>query len=245
MPPAPCRLYLITPPAFAPSAFLPALAAALAAGDVACVQLRLKRADGRPAAAHRWLAASRCIRPLLRRHRIRFLLNDRVELVRACGADGVHLGPSDMPCAAARAQLGARALIGISCQASRRAALNASAAGADYVAFGAFYPSATKASPHRPQPELLRWWRARQRTPCAAIGGIVPANAPPLIAAGANFLAVCQGVWAHEAGPAAAVAAFARCLQRAHASCLTRRTHAIHARKQTPSEPKWNENSRQ
>ena len=204
------RLYLIAPPHFSLDVFLPQLAAVLEAGDVAALQLRLKSADGKPAPAKTWLAASRSLRPLLRKHKVAFLLNDRVELVRACGADGVHLGQADMPCRAARAQLGARALIGISCHASRALAQQAVQDGADYVAFGSFYPSATKASPHRPKPEILRWWRSAQCLPCAAIGGIVPSNAAPLAAAGADFLAVCQGVWAHPQGAAHAAEAFMR-----------------------------------
>ena len=203
-----CRLYLITPPQLTVKRFLPPLEAALAAGDVACVQLRLKGAAGAPAPARVWLDASRRIAPVLRRHGALFVLNDRVELVRACGADGAHVGARDMPLAAARAQLGEDAVLGVSCGASRARARAAAVAGADYVAFGSFYPSSTKASPHRPRPAILRWWRSTSLLPSVAIGGIVPTNAAPLIAAGADFLAVSQGVWGHAEGAAAAVADF-------------------------------------
>src|SRR5687767_9079272 len=128
-------------------------------------------------------------------------------LAKRIGADGVHLGQSDGDIREARDLLGPSAQIGKTCHDSRHLAMEAGEAGADYVAFGAFYPTSTKPSDHRPQPALLSWWSSLFEIPCVAIGGITPQNARPLLDAGADFLAVCQAVWAAE-DPAAAVKAF-------------------------------------
>jgi thiamine-phosphate pyrophosphorylase len=128
-------------------------------------------------------------------------------LAKRIGADGVHLGQSDGDVGEARALLGPSAQIGKTCHDSRHLAMEAGEAGADYVAFGAFYPTTTKPSDYRPDPSILAWWSTLFEIPCVAIGGITPANAKPLVEAGADFLAVCQAVWGKE-DPAAAVAAF-------------------------------------
>nr|WP_283937814.1 thiamine phosphate synthase [Sphingomonas hankyongi] len=136
-----------------------------------------------------------------------FIVNDSIALAKRLGADGVHLGQSDGDIREARAALGPAAQIGKTCHDSRHLAMDAGEAGADYVAFGAFYPTMTKPSDHRPDPSILSWWATLFEIPCVAIGGITPENAAPLVKAGADFLAVCQSVWGRD-DPAAAVAVF-------------------------------------
>jgi thiamine-phosphate pyrophosphorylase len=139
---------------------------------------------------------------------VAFIVNDSVSLAKRLGADGVHLGQSDGDVREARQVLGASAQIGRTCHDSRHLAMEAGEAGADYVAFGAFYPTTTKPSDYRPDPSILTWWSTIFEIPCVAIGGITPDNAKPLVDAGADFLAVCQAVWGRD-DPAAAVEAFA------------------------------------
>jgi thiamine-phosphate pyrophosphorylase len=198
----PCQLYLITPPRWQPS-FVDALKAALDAGPVACVQLRLKDTDDAEV-----LRAAEALQPALARYDVALIINDRADLAKAAGADGVHLGQGDGSVKAARALLGHDATIGVTCHDSRHLAMEAGEQGADYVAFGAFYPTATKAPPTMAEPSLLSWWVGLSGIPCVAIGGINTANALPLVDAGADFLAVSAGVWAHPDGPGAAVKAF-------------------------------------
>ena len=131
-----------------------------------------------------------------------------MDLAKELGTDGVHLGQSDGSVADARALLGPDVQIGVTCHDSRHLAMEAGEAGADYVAFGAFYETTTKPSHYRPEPPLLTWWTTLSQLPCVAIGGITPANAAPLIAAGADFIAVVNAVWTHPGGPAAGVASF-------------------------------------
>jgi thiamine-phosphate pyrophosphorylase len=198
-----CRLYLITPPALDPRAFAPVLAGALTGGDVAAVQMRLK--DVGDAAI---LDAAKLLMPIVQEAGAAFILNDRPDLAARIGADGVHVGQSDASYAEARAAMGKDAIVGVTCHASRHLAMEAGEAGADYVAFGAFHPSSTKAPPEFADPEILEWWQALMEIPCVAIGGITVENAAPLVRAGADFLAVSNGVWAHRDGEAAAVRAF-------------------------------------
>lgn len=200
--PAPCRLYLITPPRLDAAAFSHELAAALDAGDVACVQLRLKGADDD--AIRR---TAEVLRPVAQSRDVAFLLNDRPELAAELGCDGVHVGQQDTPYPQARRQMGVDAIVGVTCHASRHLAMEAAEAGADYVAFGAFFPTTTKAPPALADAEILRWWSGLMTVPCVAIGGITADNCPALVAAGADFLAVCAFVWQHPQGPAAAVRA--------------------------------------
>jgi len=204
------RLYLVTPPAFAPAAFANRLAEALDAGDVACVQLRLKPADDD--AIRR---AADALRPVAQQRGVAFLMNDRPDLALATDCDGVHVGQEDTSYAEARRVLGLGRIIGVTCHASRHLAIEAAEAGADYVAFGAFFPSASKAAKHRAEPEIIRWWSELMTVPCVAIGGITPENCAPLVAAGADFLAVISAVWDHPQGPAAAVKAFATAIAAA------------------------------
>jgi thiamine-phosphate pyrophosphorylase len=205
-----CRLYLVTPPALEPARFANALAAALDAGDVACVQLRLKDVPD-DTIRH----ACDKLRPVAQSRGVAFLLNDRPDLAVAAGCDGVHVGQQDAPYAEARRLLGAERIVGVTCHDSRHLAMEAAEQGADYVAFGAFYPTTTKPSKYRPAPELLEWWSEMMTVPCVAIGGITPENCPPLVRAGADFLAVVTAVWNHPDGPGAAVVAFNDAIDRA------------------------------
>ncbi len=198
-----CRLYLITPPALPdPAAFAEALARALDGGDVAALQIRLKGA-----AEEAVLRASEAILRVAQPRGVAVLMNDRMDLAKRAGCDGVHLGQQDGDPLAARKLLGAEATIGVTCHASRHLAMEAGEAGADYVAFGAFFPTGTKEVVHRAEPELLEWWSSMFELPCVAIGGITAANCAPLVRAGADFLAVVGAVWSHPEGPAAGVRA--------------------------------------
>src|ERR1700738_2108176 len=135
-------------------------------------------------------------------------MNDRPDLAAELDCDGVHVGEEDAPYAEARRLLGADRIVGVTCHASRDLAMDAAEAGADYVAFGAFFPTTTKVSGHRTDLEILRWWAEIMTVPCVAIGGITPENGGPLVVAGADFLAVVSAVWTAPEGPAAAVKAF-------------------------------------
>jgi len=205
--PSRCRLYLVSPPTIALPQFSESLRAALAVGDVACFQLRLK-----PASDEEILKAAEALLPVCREKGAEFLVNDRPDLAKRAGADGVHVGQQDMSVAEARKILGPEATVGATCHASRHLAFTAGDQGADYVAFGAFYPTATKETSHRPAPGILRWWSELSEIPCVAIGGITPGNARPLIEAGADFIAVSSAVWNHADGPAGAVKEFNRVL---------------------------------
>ena len=205
-----CRLYLITPSVIEPTAFAGVLAGALEAGDVACVQLRL---EGAVDDAVRRAAAA--LMPICHDHDVALLVNDRPDLAAEVGADGVHIGQEDVEYATARGLVGADAIVGVTCHNSRHLAIEAAQAGADYVAFGAFHPSATKAAKFRAEVAILEWWSELMEVPSVAIGGITVENCAPLIIAGADFLAVSAGVWDREGGPAAAVEAFSEAIARA------------------------------
>jgi thiamine-phosphate pyrophosphorylase len=198
-----CRLYLITPPRIEPRAFAETLKRALSGGDVASLQLRLKDVSD-----DEIMRAGDLLLPITHRANIALIVNDRPDLASRIGADGVHVGQEDASYADAREYLGPDRIIGVTCHNSRHLAIAAAEAGADYVAFGAFYPTATKEPKTRAEPEILEWWSEMMVVPCVAIGGITVENAPPLIDAGADFLAVASGVWDYPEGPAAAVKAF-------------------------------------
>jgi thiamine-phosphate pyrophosphorylase len=199
----PCRLYLITPPTLEPVAFGETLKAALDGGDVACLQLRLKDVPEDEIAR-----AADVLMPIAQSHDVAFILNDRPDLAAKLGADGVHVGQEDTPYVEARRLVGKGRIVGVTCHNSRHLAMEAGEAGADYVAFGAFYPTTTKDPKTLCEIEVLQWWAEVMTVPCVAIGGITVENAPPLVAAGADFLAVSNGIWAYRDGPAAAVRAF-------------------------------------
>lgn len=208
-----CRLYLITPPALPDlDAFARELEAALSAGDVAALQIRLK-----PAADADIAQAVRRLTPICHAHDVAVILNDRPDLARDLGCDGAHVGQEDASVAEARKIMGPRAMIGVTCHDSRHLAMEAAEAGADYVAFGAFFPTATKETQHRPEPEILSIWQESMQIPCVAIGGITPENCAPLVQAGADFLAVSAGVWSRPGGPAEAVRAFRAEIETARA----------------------------
>jgi thiamine-phosphate pyrophosphorylase len=198
------RLYLITPPALDPDRFARELDEALSGGDVACLQLRLKELDD--AAIRR---AAQVLRPIAQARDVAFIMNDRPDLAADLDCDGVHVGEEDAPYAEARRLLGPDRIVGVTCGDSRHRALVAAEAGADYVAFGAFFPSATKlATKYRATPDLLRDWSETTIVPCCAIGGITAQNCGPLVEAGADFLAVIGAVWSHPRGPREAVREF-------------------------------------
>ena len=210
MNPAPhCRLYLITPPRFDAAAFPSLLAEALDAADVACVQLRLKDAGD-----DEIRRTCDVLRPVVQSRGVAFILNDRPDLAAASGCDGVHIGQHDTPYPDARRLVG-DAIVGVTCHNSRHLAITAAEAGADYVAFGAFFPTTTKDAKFRADPEIVAWWSELMTVPCVAIGGITVANCRPLIDAGGDFLAVCGGIWQHPDGPVAAVKEFQRLLRSA------------------------------
>lgn len=197
-----CQLYLISPLDVGGD-FPDRLQEALEAGPVAAFQFRVKDVDQHAAAR---LAAP--LQAICGEHDCAFIVNDSVALAKRLGADGVHLGQGDGDPREARDELGRDAQIGVTCHNSRHLALEAGEAGADYVAFGAFYPSETKQAKYQAEPEILEWWSSMMELPCVAIGGITVANAAPLVEAGADFLAVSGGVWNHADGPASAVREF-------------------------------------
>jgi len=204
-----CQLYLISPldvsGAF-PRRLENALDASGPTGPVAAFQFRVKGVDQHEAAG--------LAEPLLeicRARDVAFIVNDSVGLAKRLGADGVHLGQQDGDVREAREALGREVQIGVTCHASRHLAIEAGEGGADYVAFGSFFPSGTKASEHRPELELLEWWQRVMEIPCVAIGGITPENGLPLVEAGADFLAVSGAVWGGD--EAEAVRAFAKLLK--------------------------------
>lgn len=197
----PCRLYLITPPSLPDlDAFAATLARALDAGDVAALQIRLKDVDDDTVRR-----AVEALRPVAQDREVAVILNDRPDLALETGCDGVHVGQDDMPYAEARTLMGPEAIVGVTCHDSRHLAMEAAEAGADYVAFGAIYDTATKDARTRCDLELLTWWQEVMTAPCVAIGGITPDNAEPVIEAGADFVAVSAGVWAWPEGPEEAV----------------------------------------
>ncbi|WP_396593676.1 thiamine phosphate synthase [Brevundimonas sp. R86498] len=199
-----CQLYLITPPVLEDlEAFAAVLERALDAGPVAALQIRLKPADDTMITA-----AVQRLAPLAQQRGVAVILNDRPDLAAALGCDGVHVGQGDAPVASARRLMGPSAMIGVTCHDSRHLGMEAAEAGADYVAFGAFYPTATKATEHRPEPDILTIWQETMVIPSVAIGGITVDNAAPLVRAGADFLAVSHGVWGFADGAEAAVRAF-------------------------------------
>jgi thiamine-phosphate pyrophosphorylase len=199
----PCRLYLITPPRLDDlAAFGRSLAHALDAGDVAALQIRLK--DVADAIVS---AAVDALMPIAAARDVAVILNDRPDLAARLGCDGVHIGQDDAPYAEARRLVGKERMVGVTCHDSRHLAMEAAEAGADYVAFGAFFPTDTKEAKGHPELEILSIWQETMQIPCVAIGGIKVENAAVVAAAGADFLAVMAGVWSYGEGPAAAVTA--------------------------------------
>jgi thiamine-phosphate pyrophosphorylase len=197
-----CQLYLISPLEVGGD-FPVRLEEALTAGPVAAFQFRVKGIDQHKAAE---LAAP--LQEICARHDVAFIVNDSISLAKRIGADGVHLGQEDSDPREARDILGRDAQIGVTCHNSRHLAMEAAEAGADYVAFGAFFPTSTKEVKHQAEIETVELWSQFTEVPCVAIGGITTQNAGEVINAGADFIAVSSGVWNHADGPAAAVKAF-------------------------------------
>ena len=197
-----CRLYLISPPRLSAANFLGPLKEALTGGDVASFQLRLKDIGD-----DEIRRAVDMLRPVVQAAGAAFILNDRPDLAAELGCDGVHIGQEDASYAEARRLL-PNGIVGVTCHDSRHLAMEAGEAGADYVAFGAFFPTQTKEPKTRADIDLLRWWGEMMVVPCVAIGGITVQNAPILVEAGADFLAVSAGVWDHPDGPQDAVRQF-------------------------------------
>jgi len=197
-----CQLYLISPLDVG-GAFPDHLREALKVGPVAAFQFRVKDVDQQEAAR-----LAEPLKAICDEFDVAFIVNDDVALARQLGADGVHLGQGDESLKNARDTLGLDVQIGITCHDSRHLAMEAGEGGANYVAFGAFFPTTTKETHHKPELDLLQWWSEMMEIPCVAIGGITPENCQPLIDAGADFLAVCGSVWNDPAGPEAAVKKF-------------------------------------
>ena len=187
------------------SSFVEPFKAALGEGEVACMQLRLKEASDDAIRE-----ACNTLLPIARDHDVSFILNDRADLAVELGCDGVHIGQEDLPYNEARALVGVDSIIGVTCKSSRDMAFEAGEAGADYVAFGAFFKSRTKLGTNPADVSLLSWWQEMMTVPCVAIGGITVQNCRTIIDAGADFIAVSGGVWDHPMGPATAIKAFNR-----------------------------------
>lgn len=183
------QIYLISPLETGGD-FPDRLARALDAASVAAFQFRVKGLD-----EHQAARLAEPLQAICAAREVAFIVNDSIALAKRLGADGVHLGQSDGTVAEARERLGRDAQVGVTCHNSRHLAMEAGEAGADYVAFGAFFPTETKTVEHVATPDLLEWWQGLMEIPCVAIGGITAANCAPLVRAGADFLAVSGGVW--------------------------------------------------
>ncbi|WP_267177830.1 thiamine phosphate synthase [Sneathiella aquimaris] len=203
----------MSPPTIDLDDFENAFSEAASGGDIACFQLRLKMADKAEIAA-----ATERLMPIAERYGIAFLINDNPALAKELGTDGVHIGQEDMPYNEARQIVGDDMIVGVTCHDSRHLAMEAAERGADYVAFGAFYPTTTKVAKTAAEPEILQWWTSLCEIPCVAIGGITVDNAVPLIKSGADFLAISSGVWQHSEGPAHAVEALNRIIDNRSAT---------------------------
>lgn len=206
----PCELYLLTPPSFTPIQFKPLLIEALDAGPVAAVQLRLKDVS-----EDEIRKAIDILQPIVQDRNIAFILNDRPDLAKEYGCDGAHIGMDDTPIELARSQLGEDLQLGVSCYDSRDMAMKAGEGGADYIAFGAFFPTISKDTDVRASIELLSWWSEMMELPVVAIGGITSENCKPLVQAGADFLSVIGAVWRHPEGPAKGVQSMLKAIEEA------------------------------
>ncbi|MBL4905814.1 MAG: thiamine phosphate synthase [Sneathiella sp.] len=207
------RLYLISPPTIELDIFATAFKQALSGGDIACFQLRLKDQSDEIIKK-----ATERLMPLAQAHDVAFLLNDSPLLASELGVDGVHIGQEDMSYKETRALVGEEAIVGVTCHDSRHLAMEAAERGANYVAFGAFYPTSTKETKTRATTDILEWCNDLIETPCVAIGGITVDNAAPLIKSGADFLAVSGGVWNNSNGPEQAVTEFNRVIDTVSAT---------------------------
>ena len=207
-----CRLYLITPSNIVGEKLFPfadSMQLAIEAGDVACVQLRLKNVQDDTIRK-----VANLLQPIVQEHEISFILNDRADLAAEFGCDGVHIGQSDTPYKKARELVGPDSIVGVTCHSSAHLAMKAGEAGADYVAFGAFFESSTKPKKYSAQPNILSKWQKTMTLPCVAIGGIDTENCQTIVEAGADFIAVAAGVWEHPEGPDKAVIRYNEIFER-------------------------------
>lgn len=186
-----CELYIISPETIEIDSFKENLKTALSAGDVAVFQLRLKNVSDEFI-----LQAIEALLPVCREFGTEFILNDRPDLAAKTDVDGVHIGEdSDGTVEGARKTVGDDKIVGVSCYGSTDRAIEMAEKGADYVAFGAFYPTTTKTPKAFPEPEILKWWVENSVIPCVAIGGIKSDNCKPIVNAGADFVAVVSAIW--------------------------------------------------
>lgn len=201
----PCRLYLITPPSIILPEFSVALKQALDGGDIACLQIRLKNAED-----DKIRKVTECLMAITKGYNVALIMNDRPDLASELGCDGVHIGQDDISYSEARSIVGQDVIVGVTCKRSRHLAIEAASDGADYVAFGGFFPSSTKISEEteRADPEILKWWVQTTNVPCVAIGGITVSNCRPLVEAGADMVCVIAGVWDYPKGANAAIREF-------------------------------------
>lgn len=201
-----CQIYLITPPQIPDmEAFCRDLRAALSAAPVTCLQIRLKEVNGDKPESSAVVQACEIIKPICHEYGTLVIINDDPDTAKQCDADGVHLGQNDMDYFSSRELLGGDVIIGVTCHNSKGLGFEAANAGADYVAFGAFFETSTKPIKHRATTEILEWWQEAVEIPSVAIGGITVDNAAQIIKAGADFIAISSGVWSHPDGPASAV----------------------------------------
>lgn len=191
-------LYLLTPPKIDLAVFPDRLKSVLDTGTIDCLQLRLKDVSD-----DEIRKAIDAILPLCADRDIPLILNDRPDIAKKSGADGVHVGEEDASYDEARAIMGEEHIVGVSCYDSRHRAMELGEKGADYVAFGAFYPTQTKEAKTSVTPEIIEIWTTFTTVPCVAIGGITADNLGPIVEAGADFIAVTGGVWNHPDGPEA------------------------------------------
>ena len=202
----PCQIYLITPPKISDiEAFCQILEKTLAAAPVACLQIRLKDLEDSAL-----VQAGKTIARTCHAANVEVIMNDRPDLAVKIGADGAHIGQEDMDYFSSRELLGGDAILGVTCHNSKELAFAAASAGADYVAFGAFFDTPTKTAKAKADLEILEWWQEAVEIPCVAIGGTTVENAQSVIQAGAYFIAISSGVWDHPDGPAKAVSQFSR-----------------------------------
>ena len=211
------KLYLISPPQIELGSFAERFKSVAETGLVSFFQLRLKfpvianehskRGNPEIASPNKLylsrndeliITAAQKLIPICAKHNIKFIVNDSAELALKCGADGVHVGIDDGGVVKAREILGAGKIIGASCYNSLELAEKAANEGADYISFGAFYPTKTKVARSKAEIETVLKWKSQSKIPCSAIGGITPENANPIIAAGADYICVVSSVWDEE-----------------------------------------------
>ncbi len=186
-------IYLISPPKISLDSFEPLLESILQTGKISVFQLRLKECLD-----DEIIASANILVRLCHKYSIQFILNDRADLAKLVNADGVHIGKEDGSVENARKILGPNKIIGVSCYDSIDRAMEVGEAGADYIAFGAFYPTTTKLNTAKPKIDILEQWTSISVLPCVAIGGINQNNCKPLIKAGADLIAVVSNIWGSE-----------------------------------------------